>query len=75
MQLVFFFISTGVAIGMGLSNMWEIYKAGQTLAERGYKKVSPHLMTKALVNMAAGNVSLRNGLQVGGGNFVMNTWV
>ncbi|OWF52156.1 3-oxoacyl-[acyl-carrier-protein] synthase, mitochondrial-like [Mizuhopecten yessoensis] len=55
--------STGVAIGMGMVGMEETYNTGVTLRERGYSRVSPFFMPKILINMTAGNVSVKYGLQ------------
>ena len=41
-----------------------IANVGNTFREEGYRRVSPHFMTLVLVNMAAGHISIRHGLQV-----------
>ncbi|KAK3084522.1 hypothetical protein FSP39_014707 [Pinctada imbricata] len=56
-------VRSGVAIGMGLTGMLEVWQTGRNLEDKGYRKVSPYFMTKILVNMAAGQVSLHYGLQ------------
>ena len=45
-------------------SMEYITDVGTTLREQGYRRVSPHFMTLVLVNMAAGHISIRHGLQV-----------
>ncbi|XP_033119182.1 3-oxoacyl-[acyl-carrier-protein] synthase, mitochondrial-like [Anneissia japonica] len=54
---------TGVAVGMGMVGMDEIILSGNALETRGYKKISPFLVPKILVNMAAGNISIRHNLK------------
>ena len=56
--------STGVAVGMGMVGMQHIADTGQTLRERGYRRVSPYFIPSVLINMAAGHISLKFGLQV-----------
>ena len=54
---------TGVAVGSGIGGLDDIVQASDTLRERGARRVSPHFVPKMLVNMAAGQVSIRAGLQ------------
>ncbi|RWS22790.1 3-oxoacyl-[acyl-carrier-protein] synthase-like protein [Leptotrombidium deliense] len=56
-------IATGVAIGSGMVDLTDIVTNGVSLRENGYKRVSPHFITRILVNMPAGNVSIRHGLK------------
>jgi 3-oxoacyl-[acyl-carrier-protein] synthase II len=44
--------------------MQHIANIGQIFREQGYRRVSPHFIPMVLVNMAAGHVSLKHGLQV-----------
>lgn len=53
----------GVSIGCGMAPLDLVGDAHITLTERGSRKVSPHLITRILPNMAAGHVSIRYGLQ------------
>ncbi|XP_060608520.1 3-oxoacyl-[acyl-carrier-protein] synthase, mitochondrial-like [Ruditapes philippinarum] len=62
---------TGVAIGMGMVGMQHIANIGQIFREQGYRRVSPHFIPMVLVNMAAGHVSLKYGLQ--GPNHAVST--
>ncbi|XP_063400814.1 3-oxoacyl-[acyl-carrier-protein] synthase, mitochondrial-like [Mytilus trossulus] len=64
-------IRTGVAIGMGLVGMKEIYQTKEIMNQKGYKGVHPHFLPKILVNMAAGNVSVKFGLK--GPNHAVST--
>lgn len=52
----------GVAIGQGMVDFEDIYKNANLISGNntaGYRKISPFFMTRALVNMSAGNVSIR----------------
>uniref|UniRef100_A0A8B8ECA5 3-oxoacyl-[acyl-carrier-protein] synthase n=1 Tax=Crassostrea virginica TaxID=6565 RepID=A0A8B8ECA5_CRAVI len=54
---------TGVAVGMGMNGMKEIYTTADSLFHKGYRAVSPFFMPKILINMAAGHISLKFGFQ------------
>ena len=49
---------------MGMASLDDIVDTGQTLVNKGYKGVSPHFVPKILVNMAAGNISIKHGFKV-----------
>ena len=53
----------GVVIGTALGGMGTIEESHSTLLNRGAGKISPFCVPKYLVNMAAGNVSIRYGLK------------
>lgn len=53
---------TGVAVGMGMIDMDEVIQNGNALRNDGFNRVSPHFVTKLLVNMPAGHISIRYGL-------------
>ena len=53
---------TGVAIGSGQVNMTEIVRAGEQMASRQYRKITPYLIPLILTNMPCGEVSIRFGL-------------
>ena len=55
-------LKTGVAIGSGQVNMLEIAKAGEYMASRQYRKITPYLIPLILTNMPCGHVSMRFGL-------------
>lgn len=54
----------GVAIGQGMVDFQDIYDNGSLINEvtnkkGGFRKMSPFFLTRALINMSAGNVSIR----------------
>ena len=49
---------------MGMVDLEQVADMGQTLREKGYRRVLPHFIPQILVNMAAGHVSLRYGFKV-----------
>lgn len=53
----------GVAIGSGIGGLHTIEEFHDTLVRRGPRKVSPFSMPRLLINMAAGQVSIRFGLK------------
>jgi 3-oxoacyl-[acyl-carrier-protein] synthase II len=53
----------GVVIGSGIGGLQTFEDFHSALLDRGPKKLSPFFMPKLLVNMAAGNVSIRFGLK------------
>ena len=58
-----FLCFAGVAVGMGMASLDIISGAGSTLDDKGYKRVSPHFIPQILVNMAAGNISIKYGFK------------
>jgi len=51
----------GVYVGTGIGGLGEIERGAGSLAERGYKGLSPFFLPRILTNLAAGNVALRFG--------------
>ena len=49
---------------MSILELDHAVETGLTFQEKGYKKVSPHFITRILLNMAAGQISLKYGFQV-----------
>lgn len=51
----------GVAVGQGMVDFQDIYENASLLSTKpnGYRKISPFFMTRALINMSAGNISIR----------------
>jgi 3-oxoacyl-[acyl-carrier-protein] synthase II len=52
---------TGVSIGSGIGGFEVIERENRTLLERGPDRVSPFFILSAIVNLAAGHVSVRYG--------------
>lgn len=53
---------TGVAVGMGMIDINEVLQNGMALKTEGFQRVSPYFVTKLLVNMPAGHISIKYGL-------------
>ncbi|MBO4625679.1 MAG: beta-ketoacyl-ACP synthase II [Alphaproteobacteria bacterium] len=53
----------GVSIGSGIGGMQTIYETCVELHENGPRHVSPFFIPKGIINMTAGNVSLRYGFK------------
>lgn len=49
----------GVAIGTGMIDLTDTSESIITFNEKGYKKLNPHFVTKLLLNMPAGHVSIK----------------
>ncbi len=52
----------GVSLGSGIGGLQGIENGHRTLLESGPRKVSPFLVPSSVINMAAGNISIRYGL-------------
>lgn len=62
---------SGVAIGSGMVDFEDIVSTADTLRNSGYGRVSPHFITKVLLNLPAGHVSMEYGLR--GPNHTVST--
>ncbi|MEM0898612.1 MAG: beta-ketoacyl-ACP synthase II [Pseudomonadota bacterium] len=56
-------IRTGVLIGSGIGGLEGIVEAGDTLRDRGPRRISPFFIPGRLINLAGGQVSIRHGLR------------
>ncbi|MGF1623572.1 MAG: beta-ketoacyl-ACP synthase II [Alphaproteobacteria bacterium] len=56
-------IRTGVMIGSGIGGLQTIYNGALTLHDRGPRRVSPHFIPAALINLASGRLSIRYGFR------------
>ncbi|MBS0513271.1 MAG: beta-ketoacyl-ACP synthase II [Proteobacteria bacterium] len=54
---------TGVLIGSGIGGLPAIADGAVTLHEQGVRRISPFFIPSTLVNLAAGHVAIRHGLQ------------
>ncbi|EGV62335.1 3-oxoacyl-synthase [Yamadazyma tenuis ATCC 10573] len=53
----------GVNVGSGIGSFHDAYDNSVNFHEHGYKRVQPLFIPKLLTNMAAGNISIKYGLQ------------
>ena len=56
-------VATGVLIGSGIGGLEGIEEAAHTLRDRGPRRISPFFIPGRLINLASGQVSIRNGLK------------
>jgi 3-oxoacyl-[acyl-carrier-protein] synthase II len=56
-------IASGVLIGSGIGGLQAIERTSLTLDEKGPRRISPFFIPGSLINLAAGQVSIRNGLK------------
>lgn len=56
-------LATATVIGTGIGGFPTITQAQKTFQERGHRRLSPFTVPAFLANLAAGNVSIRYGLQ------------
>ncbi len=54
---------SGVLFGSGIGGLQTTYDASITLHEKGPRRLSPFVIPGMLINLAAGQVSIRNGLK------------
>lgn len=56
-------IRKGVQIGSGIGGLQTIYNGAITIHERGPRRVSPHFIPAALINLASGRLSIKYGFR------------
>ncbi|MEZ5666220.1 MAG: beta-ketoacyl-ACP synthase II [Alphaproteobacteria bacterium] len=56
-------VRTGVMIGSGIGGLQTIYNGSLTLHERGPRRISPHFIPAALINLASGRLSIKYGFR------------
>ncbi|KAA0438213.1 MAG: beta-ketoacyl-ACP synthase II [Candidatus Thioglobus sp.] len=61
----------GVAIGAGIGGLGTIEKTADLFREKGAKRISPFFVPSSIINMVAGNLSIKYGLK--GPNFAIVT--
>ena len=54
---------TGTIIGAGMVDLDQLYEMSVRFKQQGYNKLSPHFVTRSLINMPAGQVSIRHQLR------------
>lgn len=54
---------TGVAVGMGMSDLEYIIETANILENKGPTKISPYFVPRILTNMAAGVISMKHGFE------------
>lgn len=64
-------VRTGVAVGSGIGGLGTIEDNHKILLEKGPRRVSPFLVPASVINMVAGNISIRWGLK--GPNYSITT--
>ncbi len=55
--------STGVLIGSGIGGLEEIHKYALIMEEKGARRVSPFLISSAIINLISGHVSIKYGFK------------
>ncbi|KAG4436000.1 hypothetical protein IFR05_008519 [Cadophora sp. M221] len=55
--------ATGVCLGSGIGNLEGLYETSVAYDKNGYKKVSPLFVPQLLINLGAGHISMKYGLQ------------
>ncbi len=58
----------GVITGSGMGGLHEIEQQHLRMLDRGAKRISPHFITKLMINALAGQISIRHGLK--GPNYI-----
>ncbi len=53
----------GVVVGSGIGGLQQIYENSALLASNNYRKVSPFFIPSALINLNAGQISIKYGLK------------
>jgi len=56
-------LRAGTLIGSGIGGLGGIQNEAINMNERGVRRVSPHFVTRCLINLVSGNVSIRHNLR------------
>ncbi|KAL2916975.1 Mitochondrial beta-keto-acyl synthase [Polyrhizophydium stewartii] len=62
---------TGVCMGSGIGCIEDIFTIAQGAATHGFRRVSPYMVPRILINMAGGHISIENGFK--GPNHAVST--
>ena len=56
-------LRVGVSVGSGIGGLETIYNGSITLNEKGSRKISPFFIPSSLINLTAGQISIKFGFK------------